>query len=157
MKYFKWNPLLTILLSLSGLFSLPALADGTYIGEVCWVIEGIDDEEPSEGTDYIKLAVFDIGAGHLTLNGYTFSSDDESVAERTLLNGNGEIFGDQIIFQLNGLASDPDEMLSLSARAVLSLGTLSGTVEIIAAAIDKNTQESGILSDSGTVTIAACP
>ncbi|MEZ5492969.1 MAG: hypothetical protein R3F50_22045 [Gammaproteobacteria bacterium] len=157
MRCLKWNPLLSILLAISGFFSLPAFADGTYIGEACWEIQGIGDEEPSEGTDYIKLAIFDIGDGHFTLNGYSFSSDDESVDERTLLNGNGELFGDQIIFQLSGLTSDPDEMFSLSVRTVLSLSTLSGTVDVLGTGIDRNTQESGILSDSGTVTIAVCP
>ena len=157
MNYFKWNTLLTILLVSSGLYSIPAFADGTYIGEVCWEIEGLGDEEPSEGTDYVKLAVFDIGAGHLTLNGYSFSSDDESVNERTLLNGNAEVFGDQIFFQLNGLSSEPDGLFSLSVRTVLSLSTLNGTVEIIGSGFDKNTQESGILADSGTVTITTCP
>jgi hypothetical protein len=150
------NLALAILLAMTGFFTLPASAEGTFIGEACWIIEGIGDEEP-QGTDYILLAVFDIGNNHLTLNGYSFSSDDESDDERMLLNGNAEIFGDQVFMSLNGLASDPDEILSISGQAKLSLDTLSGTVDLLGTGVDKTTEESGILADSGTLTITECP
>jgi len=157
MKNVNWKLALAFALTLSGFFAIPAYADGTYIGEACWIIETDEDEEPSEAIDYVKLAVSDIGDNHFTLNGYSFSSDDESVEERMLLSGNAEIFGEQVFLNMNGLSSNPDEIFSIAARAILSASTLSGSIEIVGAGIDRLLEESGIATISGTLTITECP
>ncbi|MCB1671213.1 MAG: hypothetical protein H7A04_15910 [Pseudomonadales bacterium] len=77
-------------------FSLASQSDAqSYIGEYCWKIE--TGTEPSSGEDFVLLAFQDIGDFHLTVNGYSFSTDDVSVDERMLVNGNAELFENALV------------------------------------------------------------
>ena len=144
------------LLSTSAIvISVPASAQ-TYLGEACWLINTEGSE--SEGDDFLQLAVFDIGDNHFTMNGFSFSTDDESVDERMLLTGNAEIFAESVItINLSGTTSNDEETVSAGVNAKLSLSTLSGSFEILGTILDKVSEEIVQGTEAGTMTITECP
>ncbi len=92
------------------------------------------------------------------MNGFSFSSDDESTDERMVLSGNAEIFGEnQVVINLNGTVSNDEELTSASVSAKLSLSTLGGPFEIIGTILDKISEELVQGAEVGTLTITECP
>ena len=143
---------LSVFMAVMGFLPVTGIAQ-TYLGEVCWLISETGESE----IDFIKLAASNVGDNHITLNGYTFSLDDESIDERSLLSGNAEVFEDQVFFNIHGNYSDEDEHGSISAIAKLSLSTLNGTAEIQATVYDKTSEQILSGSESAVLTLAACP
>lgn len=138
----------------STLFTLPATAEG-YIGEVCWLTE--DDGDSEEQNNYIKLGCYLVGYNHFTVNGFSSSDGDQSLDERTLLNGNAELFSDQVVLHMTGSSSDIGQFLSLTVSAKISPADLNGTFEAIDKIFDRASEELGEGFQQCTLTFTACP
>lgn len=127
----------------------------TYLGDVCWRV--VADEETEEEESIVRLGVLDIGGNHFTMNGYSYSTDDESMDERTLLSGNAEVFGDRVFIHLNGSDSVSDELVSIAFNAKISTSTLNGSYEGIGTIFDRQSKEIVTGVQTGMLTLITCP
>ena len=99
----------------------------------------------------------DIGDGHFTVNGHTLSPSVDSPDDIMALNGNAEIFGDQIRVTLNGASSDANFINAIAYHIKLSAQTLGGTFEGFGSIYSRSSEDIEEFAIEGTSVLADCP
>lgn len=149
--------LLIVVLTSFALQSAPVAAQ-TYIGEFCWIADDGEEDEGEANPTFIQLAIQLIGDSHFSVDGKAF--EDASSGDATLLNGNGEILGNQIHFNLSGIHAEQEGvtefLVSVDFLARVSLVDLNGTFKGIETVSNgSEVVESGAVG--GTLAFASCP
>lgn len=131
-------------LAFIGVVGASAAEASVFLGNFCWT---------SSFGDVIQLGVTDMGGGQFLLLGRsTFGSQVDAV------NGNAEVVGSQVLMTVSFSGADATESWSGTARVVLNLATLNGTIEAMGLDHEMSIPDSVFtFYDAGTVTPTACP
>jgi hypothetical protein len=132
-------------------FGLLVLAGGssveaaTYFGEFCW---------QDVGGGIARLAITDMGNGHLLVNGR--HTEISGIVQA--VNGNAEIVGTQVIMHITTSGFDAGEVRGFLGNIVLDLPSLNGTIEGVNVNYEKPAGPGGITYDGvQTLTFISCP
>jgi len=129
-------------LLLSGIASIMISANGLYAGsdlwpknkgEVCWTTNG----------EIVRLAVVRTLNNHYLIHG----TITEAGHKDTLINGNAEIIGDEVMMHTTLSWARVDEVNTYSGIVTLDLTTLNGTYEGLSNYYVKSSGETGISYD----------
>ena len=128
---------------------------GTFIQNACWLVS--DEGGPQQGDDMVILGVTDLGGGHYGFSGYVYSGDEQDDSSPQMLNGNGEIIGQQIIIGLQGIIDDTEATGTVSYYLRINLSDLNGTFQGVGTFYDKAGET--VISDrgEGNLAITQCP
>ena len=149
-------------LLLSTTLLLPLLAThtghvqaGTFIQNACWLVSDEGNPQPDDGI--VVLGVTETGGGHYGFSGYVMSMDDEDGDSPQILNGSGEILGDQLIIGLNGVVDDSEAVGKISYYLKIDLNGLNGSFNGIGTFYNKS--DGSVQSDrgEGNLTFTDCP
>ena len=145
---------LTLALSVSVIPVKQAVAQ-TYLGEVCW--EVVDTVGQGLGTTYAKLAVQEIGDNHYSLSGRVIIPALEPQEIPELLNGSGQLLGDDVFITLSGAKRSIDGFGTTTYMVKLAADTLDGAYVGIGRFYSQDTNEFYDEHSEGRVTRSDCP
>ena len=134
-----------IVLGLLVLVGSSSVEAATYYGEYCW--------QDAEG-GILRLAVTDMGNGHLLVNGRL----TPTVGNVEAVHGNAEVVGTQVIIHITTSGFDADDIWSYTGNVVLDVQSLDGFVDGVSTWYEKQGGQSGITWDGQeALTYITCP
>ena len=98
-----------------------------------------------------------MGDQHYIVNGIELREGDAPSLDSEMYNGNAEIVGSNVLMMLHTSRDDEDEIGGGKFNIVISISSLSGTLNGTTNYYDKNTEERGAEYFEGVVEVVACP
>ena len=129
---------------------------GTFIQNVCWLATNVG-EQPGEDDGIVKLGATDVGGGHYRFEGYVVDQVGENQDSPLIMNGSGEIIGDQLIMGLSGVIDDSEVFGNIGFYIRINLSDLSGSFKGIGTFFDKVDEAVLNETEAGTLTPTDCP